>query len=89
MIKFSNSIYKSNHNKQPRGFGKWGFYVPIKDSTLTKLECPLEHYRVEVYSGKFCMVWASKVMTLTEAKKEIESWFLSKGLTKGTIYIAD
>lgn len=89
MIKFSNSIYKGEHHQQPRGLGKWGFYVPIKDATLTSLECPFEHYHVEAYSGRFCIVWASKVMTLTEAKKEIESWFTSKGLTNGTIFIAD
>lgn len=47
MIKCKNSIYKAEHNKQPRGLGKWGFYVPIKDETLTKLNCPLEHYQVE------------------------------------------
>ena len=90
MIKCKNSIYKAEHNKQPRGLGMWGFYVPIKDETLTKLNCPLEHYQVEgFYHGKFCMVWASKVMTLTEAKKEVIKWLTSNDLTKGTIYVAD
>ena len=87
-IKFSNSIYKREHGKAPRGFGRWAFYVPISDSKLTKLECPFEHYETNYGTHKFALIWASTTMTLTEAKNEISKWFNSWFL-KGTIYVAD
>lgn len=90
MIEFRNSIYKAEHDKAPRGVGQWGFYVPIRDGTLYRLECPFEHYQVENFGGgRYCLVWASKVMTLTEAKKELADWLKSKGMTSGVIQIAD
>lgn len=90
MIKFSNSIFKAEHNKAPRGVGLWGFYVPIRKETLDRFGCPFEYYKVEnYYGGRYCLVWASKVMTLTEAKNEIAGWFRANGMTDGIIYVAD
>ena len=89
MITFSNSIYKREHESNPRGLGKWAFYVPIKIETLSKLDCPFEFYETNYGSRKFVLIWATSVMTLTDAKKELENWLKSKGLTNGTIFVAD
>ena len=82
-IKFTNSVYKYETGVNPRGLGHWAFQYRGNDNTLTKLECPFEHYQ----SGVYVIVWASKVMTLTDAKKEIGDWFKSKGFN-GTIAVA-
>jgi len=87
MIDVSNSLYKARHGFAPRGLGHWGFFIKIKDSKLTELECPFEHYYCD--DEKACIMWAKEVMTLTEAKKQIVDWLKSKGYNKGTIYVAD
>jgi len=86
MINFSISIYKREHGKQPRGLGHWGFYANIKDEELTKRNCPFEHYK-DTTRG-LVIIWASKVMTLTDAKKEVGGWFKDNGF-RGTLAIAD
>jgi hypothetical protein len=87
MIKFSNSIYVREHEKQPRGFGKWAFFVRINDTKLNELECPFQHYPYNNHA--FSVIWASDVMSLTDAKKEIKTWFETKGITKLDAYVAD
>lgn len=86
MIEFRNSIYKANHDKQPRGVGLWGFLLRIKNERLTAMGCPFEHYALE---RGLVIVWASGVMTLAQAKKELSDWFYSQGIKKGVMYIAD
>lgn len=90
MIRFDNYFYVREHEKKPYGVGHWGFMLWVKNGKasnelLTKQGCPLEHYP----QGNFVMVWASKVMTLTEAKKEVGDWFRHNGNWNGTIYVAD
>ena len=86
MIDFRNSIYKANHDQAPRGRGLWGFLIRVKDERLTAMACPLEHYQTE---RGFSIVWASGVMTLTQAKEELKNWLYSKGIRTGVVYIAD
>ena len=88
MIKVSNDIYKYEHEKCPRGVGQWAFYVPISDKKLTTFDCPFKHYEVTYGNHKYALVWASKVMSLADAKKEIVDW-LKSWFLKGTIYVAD
>lgn len=84
-ITFSNSIYEREHETKPRGFGKWAFLTFIQDSAFTRENCPLEHYK----TGRYTIVWASDVMTLTEAKKQFKTWLLEHGYKNELIYVAD
>lgn len=82
-IKFTNSVYEYNHEKAPRGVGHWAFQFRGKDEVLTKKNCPFEHYQ----QGNYVIVWASKVMSLTEAKKEMLQWFKANGFS-GVLAVA-
>lgn len=82
-IKFTNSVYQYEHAKQPRGVGHWAFQFRGKDEVLTRKNCPFEHYQ----SGNYVIVWATKVMTLTKAKKEIKDWFSANGFN-GVLAVA-
>lgn len=85
MIKFNNCRYVSEHGKQPRGLGHWAFLTYIQDFAFEREKCPLEHYKV----GRLTLVWASDIMSLTDAKNEIKSWLLEHGYKNEIIYIAD
>ena len=83
-IKFTNSVFEYERDGQkPRGVGKWAFQFRGKDEILTKKNCPFEHYQ----QGEYVIVWASQVMTLTEAKKEMKQWFSANGFS-GVLAVA-
>lgn len=68
-ITFNYNTYIYEHEKAPRGFGKWAFIIDIEDKRLTELDLDLEHY--EDRPG-WSLVWASTTMTLVDAKKELK-----------------
>lgn len=82
---FSNTEYVSNHGVNPRGLGHWAFIVRVKDEDLTTHNCPLEHYKYNNFAHS--IIWASGVMTLTDAKKEIKNW-LNTIHYDGVVYVA-
>ena len=82
-ISFTNSVYKYEHGTSPRGIGHWAFQFRGKDDVLTKKNCPFEHYQ----DGNFVIVWATGVMTLTEAKKQMKEWFGANGFS-GVLAVA-
>lgn len=74
-IKFSTRHYEFNHEKKPRGYGHWAFEFRGKDEKLTELNYPHDHFQ----SNDLVVMFTSKTMTLTEAKREIKSWLSAHG----------
>ena len=83
-IKFTNAAYEYEHNKAPRGVGMWAFMIRARDEIVAQKNYPYDHYQ----QGAYVILWTSKVMTLTEAKKEIKEW-LSKNGFSGIVAVAD
>ena len=84
MIRFDNELYKREHDKNPGGLGLWAFIVNIKKGDLSLANCPFDYYT----DNKKAVIFASDVMTLTEAKKEIEKYLKSINYN-GVVYVGD
>ena len=63
----------------------WGFIVRVADRDLSMRNCPLKH---EIIGGQ-TIIWASAVMTLTEAKKEIKACLRDLVYKDLVVYTAD
>lgn len=85
MITFNNYKYINEHGKAPRGLGMWAFYSYINESALRRENCPFEYHKI----GRYTLIWASKPMLLSEAKKELKNWLTSKGYKNELIFVAD
>lgn len=86
MISYGTHIYERETGKKPRGLGHWAFYLNISNEELTKHECPFEHYKSDIRNRT--LVWASDVMLLSQAKKELTDWLKSKGVKSAIIEVA-
>lgn len=69
-IRFMDFAYKREHEKAPRGRGKWAFIIDVEDARLNEFGLTLEHS--EDRPG-WSLVWASDNMTFVEAKQELKN----------------
>ncbi len=69
-ITFNCNAYQREHDKSPRGQGKWAFIIDVEDRRLTEFGLSLEHY--EDRPG-WSLVWADGTPTFLEAKKQLKN----------------